>query len=99
MTPALACRIFCVDTGRWCGMKTRVQKWGNSLAIRIPRSLASELRVVKDSPVDLSFSRGRLIVRPVSDDVPSLDELLEGITDDNRHEETDWGPSMGAEAW
>ena len=80
-------------------MKTRVQKWGNSLAIRIPRSLASELRVAKDSQVELSLSRGRMIVRPVPDDGPLLDELLEAITDDNRHEEMDWGPSMGTEAW
>ena len=80
-------------------MKTRVQKWGNSLAIRTPRSLAQDLQVAKDSPVALSLSCGRMTVRPVADDGPTRDELLEAITGDNRHDEMEWGSPVGAEAW
>ena len=80
-------------------MKTRVQKWGNSLALRIPRAFAAEARLSEDSPVELSLAHGKLIVRALVAEPPTLDELLRGVTDENIHGEWDTGPAVGKEAW
>lgn len=77
-------------------MRSQVTKWGNSLAIRIPRAFAKQAGFEDGSPVDLIVERDRIVlVKPA----PSLDDLVRGITAANRHEETDWGPACGREAW
>jgi antitoxin MazE len=68
-------------------MQTRVQRWGNSLAIRIPKAFADQARVAQDSLVDLAIVEGQLVVTAVPAPPPSLDELLVGVTDDNLHAE------------
>ena len=78
-------------------VNARVQRWGNSLAIRIPRTYASDLGVREGSEVELTLDGRALIVTPST--VPTLDALLDGITDANRHEELDIGPPEGREAW
>ena len=80
-------------------MQTRVQKWGNSLAVRLPRSFAREVGIDQDAPVDLVIERGRLVLVPVAPAVPTLDELLEQVTPENLHGEVDTGPAVGDEAW
>lgn len=80
-------------------MTTRVQKWGNSLALRIPKSIALEAGLNLDSPVELSLAKGKLIVRRVSPPAPTLEELLKGVTDDNRPGEWQTGPAVGKEIW
>lgn len=80
-------------------MRAKVQKWGNSLALRIPRSLALEVGLSTESPVELILVEGRLVVEPVAEEVPSLEELIAQITPENRHGETDWGPPVGKEVW
>jgi len=80
-------------------MKTRVQKWGNSLALRIPKSFAAEAGLREDASVELSVVEGRLIVQPVAPQPPTLEELLRGVTDDNLHGEWDTGPAVGRETW
>jgi antitoxin MazE len=80
-------------------MRVRVQKWGNSLALRIPRSYAVETALESGSEVDLSLEDGRLVVSPVTVPEYRLEDLLAGITPENLHGEIDTGPSMGAEAW
>ena len=80
-------------------MKTRVQKWGNSLAVRIPSSFAAETRLEPDAVVELTLDAGRLIIEAVRPQAPTLDELLAGITDENRHTEWETGPTVGGEAW
>jgi antitoxin MazE len=80
-------------------MKTRVQKWGNSLALRIPKSFAAEAGLREDAPVELSVVEGRLIVEPIAPKPPTLDELLRGVTDENLHGEWDTGPAAGKEVW
>jgi antitoxin MazE len=81
------------------GMKTRVQKWGNSLALRIPKSFAAEAGLREDTPVELSLTHGRLVIQPVAQEPLTLDELLRGVTDQNRHVEWDTGPAVGREVW
>lgn len=80
-------------------MKTRVQKWGNSLALRIPKSFAAEAGLHANSAVELSLVEGALVVHPVAPQPLSLDELLRGITDDNIPSEWDTGPATGKEVW
>ncbi len=80
-------------------MKTRVQRWGNSLAIRIPTAFAAETGVQDGTTVDLTVVDGALLVTPSHETFPTLDELLAGVTDENIHSEISTGPSVGVEAW
>jgi antitoxin MazE len=79
-------------------MKTRVGRWGNSLAIRIPAAFAREAHLEEGRRIELTLSGGSLILTPVQP-AYSLEQLLEGITPENRHLETDWGEPVGNEAW
>jgi antitoxin MazE len=80
-------------------MKLRVQRWGNSLAVRIPKSFAADTRIQQDTEVELSIDKGRLIISPVTPRGITLDELLEGVTPENLHGEFEMGPAVGAEVW
>ena len=80
-------------------MKTRVQKWGNSLALRIPKPFAEEAGLHADAAVELSVVDGGLVVRPVTPEPLTLEELLRGITDENLPGEWDTGPDVGKEVW
>ena len=79
-------------------MRSRVSRWGNSLAIRIPASFSREVRIEAGDAVELQVEDGQLVVKPVRKTY-TLDQLLAGVTDENLHEETDWGQPMGNEAW
>jgi antitoxin MazE len=79
-------------------MKSRIQKWGNSLAVRIPKSFAVEAGLDEDAMVDLALVEGKLVVTPQPEPV-SLEKLLAGITSANRHHEFDFDGPAGAEAW
>jgi antitoxin MazE len=80
-------------------MKTRVQKWGNSLALRIPKSFAEEAGLRANGAVDLSLVGGTLVVQPIAPQPVTLDELLRGVTKDNIPGEWDTGPTTGKEVW
>jgi antitoxin MazE len=79
-------------------MRTKVGNWGNSLAVRIPRCYAREMNLKAGMKLDISLDDGGIILRPKSRPY-TLQELVQGITPDNRHGETDWGHSVGREAW
>jgi antitoxin MazE len=78
-------------------VQSRVKRWGNSLALRIPKAFVEQTQMRDDSVVDLSIEGEAIIVRPVRRNRRSLDELLAGITDDNLHAEVDFGPAVGKE--
>ena len=80
-------------------MRTRVQRWGNSLAVRIPKSFAAELRLDHDSEVDLALVNGQLAVVPLPPQVYTLDALLAGITEATLHDEAETGAPRGEEVW
>lgn len=80
-------------------MRTRVQKWGNSLAVRIPKTFAEEVGLTDDMSVEMRLVKGGLIVEPLPVWSSSLDEMLEDVTEDNVHGEVDWGTPQGKEAW
>ena len=79
-------------------MRTKVQKWGNSLALRIPKPFADEVGLRPDTAVDVSLEEGKLVVSRSQSSI-SLDELLEGITPANLHQEVNSGPAVGDETW
>lgn len=78
-------------------MKTVLQKWGNSLALRIPKSFAEEIKVQEGHPLDISVSKGRIVVTPLTAREYDLDELVAGITPKNRHREAVTGERQGRE--
>ncbi len=80
-------------------MQTRVQLWGNSLAMRIPKSFAIEVGLVDNALVDIRLVDGQLIVKPIIQPEFTLEQLLTEVTEDNLHGEIDTGLAMGNEAW
>jgi len=80
-------------------MVARIQKWGNSLALRIPGALARESGLERGAAVELSLRRGRITLKPVEAPPLTLEELLAGVTEANIHGEVDTGPAVGKEVW
>ena len=80
-------------------MQTKIQRWGNSLGLRIPRSFAKEAGVEAGSEVDLSVRDGDLVVRATKRRMYRLSELLAKVTAKNLHEEVDTGEPVGREVW
>jgi len=80
-------------------VQTRIQKWGNSLGLRIPRSFAQEAGVGPGSEVDLSVKNGDLVVRPARRRRYQLKDLLRRVTAKNLHGEVDTGQPVGREVW
>ncbi len=79
-------------------MKTTIQKWGNSLAIRIPRPFADEVHLEENSTVDLTIRSGKLVIVPTAPEI-TLESLVDQITDENRHDEIGTGTRVGNEVW
>jgi antitoxin MazE len=79
-------------------VKARIQKWGNSLALRIPKSFAAHSNIEQGSVVDLSLDNGRMIVEAKEQDY-SLEELLARVTKNNLHSEIDFRLPVGKEVW
>ena len=69
------------------------------MALRIPKAFAVESNVTSGSTVDVSMENGNIVVRPVPEREFTLEELVDGITDENRHDEVDWGRPVGNEVW
>ena len=80
-------------------MLAKIQKWGNSLALRIPKTLAEETGLDKDSPVEIRVVDGQIHIMPLQEKHYELEALLADISDDNLHEEVDTGDIMGNEVW
>lgn len=80
-------------------MRTQVKKWGNSLALRIPKPFAIEIGLERDSPVEVSLVDGHLVIAPVVEPALTLELLLAQVTEDNLHGEIGTGPAVGREVW
>jgi len=80
-------------------VETHVKRWGNSLALRIPRPLAEEAGLNEDSPVTLSLEEGKLVIAPIVQPRYELEVLLAQVTPENVHGEVDTGGAVGGEAW
>lgn len=77
-------------------METHIQKWGNSLGVRIPKQLAKKLNLHPGSPVNLEIEDHRLVIQSPTHD---LAKMLEEITDENRHNLLLEDKQMGNEQW
>ena len=80
-------------------MQTHIQKWGDSLAVRIPKSFALNLNMKQNEAVHLSINKGAILIKPIVRKEYSLEELLEGVTEHNLHSEFDVGGPAGKEIW
>ncbi|MEX2015183.1 MAG: AbrB/MazE/SpoVT family DNA-binding domain-containing protein [Candidatus Hydrogenedentales bacterium] len=77
-------------------MHSRIQKWGNSLAVRIPKAYAAQAALAENDAVELSIDGREITLRPAAREW-TLEELVRGITARNRHREHEWGPVIGRE--
>ena len=80
-------------------MVTKVQKWGNSLAVRIPRALAEDARLRPGGAVALAVDEGRIVITPARRVSYRLADLLKVVTARNCHGEVDSGAAVGREVW
>ncbi|MBF0413303.1 MAG: AbrB/MazE/SpoVT family DNA-binding domain-containing protein [Desulfamplus sp.] len=80
-------------------MLAKVEKWGDSLALKIPEIFAVDAQIKNDSVVEVLFADGKITIKPITPPKLTLDELLAGINNNNIHHETDTGISVGNEAW
>ena len=80
-------------------METRIGRWGNSLAVRIPQSVASQIGLTVNAAVALTPRGRQLVISVLERPATELDDLLARVTDDNLHGEVETGPSVGGEAW
>jgi len=80
-------------------MQTKIKKWGNSLALRIPKLLASDASLKLNELVDISIEKGSIIITPIKEKEYSLEKLLKGVNKSNLHGEFDTGSPAGKEIW
>ncbi|HJV33961.1 AbrB/MazE/SpoVT family DNA-binding domain-containing protein [Geomonas sp.] len=79
-------------------MLVKAQKWGNSLAVRLPKGLADECGIEANSPIEIVREENTLVIRPLTRKA-SLESLLAQVTEDNLHGEVETGPPAGRELW
>ena len=77
-------------------MQVQVSKWGNSLGVRVPKTIAARVGLTEGARVDIDAD-GQTIVISVNRPVFDLDELLEGMTPEAMHDAFDWGEDLGRE--
>lgn len=75
--------------------QTTIQRWGNSLAVRLPRAFIDELKVKQHSPITLTIINGQLMIEPEI----TLDSFVASMDPNNLHDETGWGEPQGVEVW
>ncbi len=80
-------------------MQTKIQKWGNSLAVRIPKAFVKEAHVAYGTAVELSLDDGRIVIDPHPKSEYRLEDLLKGVTKRNLHAEVETGGPVGQEVW
>jgi antitoxin MazE len=80
-------------------MRIRVQKWGNSLVVRIPKPLAEDARVEEGTVLSLAVAEGQVIATPVKKRKQSLQQMLAKVSRKNLHTEVESGAPVGREVW
>ncbi len=78
-------------------MTIPLKKWGNSLAIRIPKDIANTLQIENNSLVELSIIDGALVIKPKKEN--RLKALVSQIDSKNLHKEVSTGKRVGNEEW
>ena len=80
-------------------MNATIQKWGNSLALRIPKAVARDTHLENGSVVSLAVRQGKVVIEPAQKGKYRLDDLLKGVSKKNLHKSVNTGPAVGREAW
>ena len=78
-------------------MSVKIQKWGNSLGVRIPKTVIEKVNLSENSEVEIEYKNGTIVIFPAKKEY-SLDSLLEKITKNNLHSEEDF-KTEGNEVW
>lgn len=78
-------------------MKAQIGKWGNSLAIRLPKYVTEELALQVADQIDCRIESGKIVIELLTCDEPTLEELLAMPLE--KDEEVDWGEPQGEEIW
>ena len=78
-------------------MTVAIKKWGNSLALRIPKDIAQTLHIENNSVLELNIKEGALVIEPQHTSL--LESLVSRINVDNLHTEVDTGKAVGNEEW
>ncbi len=80
-------------------MQLHLAKWGNSLAVRLPKNILDAAKMKEGDILELQVVEdGSLLIKPTAKKY-DLDDLLAGFTAENRHPESDWGAPVGGEEW
>lgn len=79
-------------------MQAKAQKWGNSLAVRVPKAIAAAVGVRENDELDIEVAQGAIRLVPRGRQ-PKLRDLVRAIRPDNLHHEIDFGPRKGSEIW
>jgi antitoxin MazE len=99
----MLCVLGCSFGHVWgFAMKIEFLKWGNSLALRVPKVFAEEIGAVEGKSAEMTASDGVLVIKVTKAKRRrryNLEHLINGITEENRHPEIDWGPPVGSEVW
>lgn len=80
-------------------MRKKVNKWGNSLGLRIPKLVAAEVGLEEDSLVNITIVNGAIVISPARETPLELEAMLDQVTEENLHGEVNTGPAIGREAW
>lgn len=80
-------------------METTIQKWGNSLGVRLPKSIATNQSLTAGSRVTVKETKTGISIEIAKKKTRTLADMLKGITKDNLHDEVDWGKPVGSEIW
>ena len=78
-------------------MEAKIQKWGNSLGVRIPMSIVKDLSLENGSAVEVIKENDNIVIKPLLK--VNVSDLIDQISDDNLHSEVDWGTPEGNEIW
>ena len=78
------------------GTKSHISKWGSSLALRIPKSIAEQWGVREGSAIEIVSRGEQLVLRKRT---YKLTDMLAQVTAENLHPELDTGPVQGNEEW
>ena len=79
-------------------MRAKIVKWGNSLALRLPKNIAADPRLYEGAAVDLRVEGDALVITPSRPKI-ELSDLLSQLKPEHRHEEVDWNAPKGEEEW
>ena len=80
-------------------METTIQKWGNSLGVRLPKNVTESHSLTAGSTVRITTNKTGIAITVQEKAVPTLSTLLRGVSPKNKHSEIDWGNARGGEVW